>query len=62
MSNIQANPTKTVPGFWTRLALAFEDISDSYQERLEKRVGRLEAEVERLSAIEQKVVGLVPKR
>lgn len=51
MSNIHADPQKTVPGFWTGLALAIEAMSESYEEQLEKRVSRLEAEVGRLSAI-----------
>lgn len=54
MSNIHANPQKTVPGFWKRLVLAAEAMSESYEERLEKRVSRLEAEVARLSAVQKK--------
>lgn len=54
MSNIHANAQKTVPGFWRRLALAIESASESYEERLEKRVGRLEAEVARLSESQKK--------
>lgn len=56
MSNMQADPQQPVPGFWTRLALAIEAMGESESEtdRLEKRVRRLEAEVERLSAIQKK--------
>ena len=55
MNNIHATPQRAEPGFWTRLALAAEAMSESYAERLEKRVSRLEAEVERLSAILRKL-------
>lgn len=54
MSNIHANPQKAVPGFWKRLALAIEAASESYEERLERRVGWLEAEVARLSEAQKK--------
>ncbi|MGH6644761.1 MAG: hypothetical protein ACRED3_18910 [Bradyrhizobium sp.] len=54
MNNIQAHAQKAVPGFWKRLLLVAEETGESYAERLEKRVGRLEAEVERLSAIQKK--------
>ena len=36
-------------GFWKRLALAFSTVGESYEERLESRVGHLEAEVSRIS-------------
>jgi pimeloyl-ACP methyl ester carboxylesterase len=48
MSDIHAKPQQTVPSFWRRPALAVEAMGESYQERLEKRVSRLCAEVERL--------------
>lgn len=54
MSNIQANIQETVPSFWTRLARAIEESGVSYEERLEKRVSWLEAEVARLSAAQKK--------
>jgi len=54
MSNIHANSQKAVPGFWKRLALAAEAMSESYEERLEKRVSRLEDELARLSALQKK--------
>ncbi len=57
MSNIHADPQNTVPGFWTRLALAIEAMSESYEEQLEKRVSRLEAEVGRLSAVLKNTYG-----
>ena len=53
MNHTQASQQQTVPGFWKSLALAIEESGESYEERLEKRVRRLEAEVERLSAIQQ---------
>ncbi len=43
------NNRSTVPGFWTRLALAIEAMGESYEERLEQRVSRLETEVARFS-------------
>lgn len=55
MSSTQATALKALPGFWTRLASAIEAASESYTEQLEKRVSWLEAEVERLSAIQQKL-------
>jgi len=39
----------TAPGFWTRLKLVLEQCGESYEEILERRVRRLEVEVERLS-------------
>lgn len=45
MSDIHAKPQQTVPSFWRRLALAVEAMGESHQERLEKRVSRLDAEV-----------------
>ncbi|MDB5967994.1 MAG: hypothetical protein JWQ90_444 [Hydrocarboniphaga sp.] len=55
MNNMHANPPRTVPGFWTRLALAVEAVGESDAERLEKRIRRLEAEVERLSTVQEKL-------
>ena len=54
MNNVHANPKKSIPSFWGRLVLAAEAMSESYEERLEKRVSRLEAEVDRLSASQKK--------
>ena len=53
MSNMQATRQPAVPGFWTRLALAIEAMGESEEERLEKRISRLEAEVVRLSATQK---------
>lgn len=41
------------PGFWKRLVLALEAASESDEERLERRVNRLEAEVARLSGLKR---------
>jgi len=49
MSETSTSARSTVPGFWTRLVLAMEAMGESYEERLEQRVSRLEAEVARLS-------------
>lgn len=49
MSNIQANSPKAVPSFWTRLAYAIQEASESPEEQLERRVNRLEADVNRVS-------------
>jgi hypothetical protein len=54
MSNINANSQNTVPGFWKRLAIGIEEASMSLEERLEKRVSRLEVEVDRLLASQKK--------
>lgn len=54
MSAIRAYPQKTAPGFWKKLLLAVEEMSESYEELLEKRISRLEAEVGRLSAAQKK--------
>jgi len=54
MNNVHTNPKKNVPSFWNRLMLAAEAMSESYDERLEKRVSQLEAEVDRLSASQKK--------
>jgi hypothetical protein len=37
-------------GFWGRLMLALEDVQETYAERQDKRISRLEAEVRRLQA------------
>lgn len=39
-------------GFWTRLASAIVQMGESYEEQLERRVCRLEAEVSRLSQLQ----------
>lgn len=54
MSHTQVSSQKATPGFWKRLALAVETVGVPYEEQLEKRVLRLEAEVARLSAAEKK--------
>jgi hypothetical protein len=48
MSN--TNAWNTVDGFWTRLKRVLEEDDESREERLERRVSRLEVEVERLLA------------
>ena len=55
MTTIETTPRVTVPGFWTRLALAIQEASESYEERLDKRVAWLEAEVKPKSLRTQKV-------
>lgn len=50
MSNSQVKSQRSVPAFWTRLALALEEASEPYEEQLERRVARLESEVRHLSA------------
>lgn len=54
MSNVNADPQGMKTGFWKKLVLAAEASCESYGERLEKRVGRLEAEVERLLETQEK--------
>lgn len=48
MNNMHADRQRTTTGFWQRLAPAREAMGESEEERLEKRVSRLEAEVARL--------------
>jgi hypothetical protein len=55
MSNTSTNPRNIVPGFWTRFRLVMEAYSESEEERLERRVRRLETEVERLLAVDGRV-------
>lgn len=55
MSKTITNTRTIVPGFWTRLKLVLEECSESYEERLERRVRRLEAEVERLLSVHDPV-------
>lgn len=50
MSNSQVKSQKSVPGFWTRLAITIEEAFEPYEEQLERRVARLESEVRHLSA------------
>ena len=52
MSNTSATARSIVPGFWTRLRLVLEECGESYEELLERRISRLEAEVERLLAMD----------
>jgi len=49
MNDTSTNTRNTAPGFWTRLKLVLEQCGESYEEILERRVRRLEVEVERLS-------------
>ena len=51
MSSTRAQLQQEVPGFWKRLALAFEAMSESLDEITDRRIARLEAEVRRLSVI-----------
>ncbi len=53
MSNVQSTQQKAAPGFWARLAYGIEEASVSYTELLERRIKRLEVEVERLLASER---------
>ena len=48
MSNDNTSPQNSVPGFWTRLCLALDALGESHDGHLERRIKRLEAEVERL--------------
>lgn len=45
MSHNQVKSQKSVPGFWTRLAMTLEEAFEPYEEQLERRVARLEREV-----------------
>ena len=60
MSNMQANPQSTTPGFWKRLVLAAEAMCESYEEQLEKRVSSLEAAVAVLRKSRRSAKGTEP--
>ncbi|MGH8527659.1 MAG: hypothetical protein ACREXY_26630 [Gammaproteobacteria bacterium] len=51
MTDTRAAPQNKDLGFWRRLAYALEPMAEAYEERLERRVRRLEVEVARLSMI-----------
>ena len=53
MTNVPVDPRGTPMGFWKRLARALESMSESVEGQIEERVSRLEAEVARLSKIQE---------
>jgi len=53
MSNLLVDSKETTSGFWKRLSLAIEAMSESHEEQLENRVSRLEVEVALLAEIQK---------
>jgi hypothetical protein len=53
MTQTNAKGQSSHLGFWSRLLYALESASESYAERLERRVSQLERQVQQLMAADQ---------
>ena len=51
MNNLPADSKEATTGFWKRLGLAIVTACEPYEEQLERRVSRLEAELTRLADV-----------